>query len=244
MIIGKPDVYGKEDIILFEGKRWLPIKLGGRRFGLPLVNVGDNQSKAIAFFIPDPNINYELALASSKEMAGLLEKMKPRIVIKEPSTKSGLFIDTAIAILHKKPQKVIQLIGGESADEVKHITGDVAVAYVPVTRLATGKAKYVGIMPEDRRAIAKLTPDGYGLTIAEDVYSTGATVRATAELLGIEHFYIATIARESEFDSSYPPPLAKNMRAILYLPEILGFEANELYSIADRISIPPAIVFN
>lgn len=236
-----PHAYGTLEVEERDGKDWLHIQLDGRGFLLPLVNVGSRaETHAICWLNPDPSVNPELAEAAARSMAMLLKKMKPRLIVTPPSIKSGPFIEEASRHLGNDVQ-VITLIGGDSRSEVERQSGRPAVEYIPVTRLATGEPKYLSLTAEMRRDIQRKTPNGSRLAMVDDVYSTGATIRAMEQLLGVAGHRIRVLARESILDPGYPPSLASNMETVLFLPELTGIPADRLVPIEPKEAIPAAI---
>lgn len=232
-----PHAYSRKEVVEAEKKQWLKIHLAGKYFLLPLVDIGEGGKPiAIAWFNPDPNVNPELSHAAARAMAKHFEKTKARIVVTPPSSKSGAFI--AEAAKRAGNISVITLLGGDNKAEVENFSSEPAVEYLPVTRLASGKPKYLGIRKEMRRQIMRDTPNGFYMTIADDVCTTESTLHAMEQVLQVEHHQIAVIAREAA--EGDPPHLTSNMRTSLFLPEIGGLKREMLWSISDRAAIPSA----
>lgn len=240
-MFGRPITYTTEDIRERGGKLWLEIQLGGRGFLLPGVNAGTKDNPLmISWFNPDPAINPELSKAAARSMAELLRKLKPRLIVTPPSSKSGQFIAEA-ARQYNPSVRVITLLGGDDQKAVQAASAGKIVEYLPVTRLASGKPKYLGMSVDMRRVIMQKTPNGYGMVIAEDVTTTGNTLAAMMQVMDVMNPQIAVIARESELNDAYPPRLETNLRAVMHLPEIRGFNAAQLYPIEPKAAIPAAI---
>lgn len=242
-IFSRPIAYDNTDVVELRSMRWLNVRLGGEGFLLPLVNVGSEVDPvAIAWFDPHPSRNPALCKAAARSMAGQLREIHPRLIVTPPSTKSGPFIEAAATLLHRLPPvKVITLIGGDDETSVSEQSVVSPVTYVPVTRLASGKPKFLGMDEAMVRDIRALSPDGNGMVLVDDIETTGSTIQAMAELLNITNYEVAVIAKESELeDGGYPPTLLPNRHVVFYLPEIKGLHG-KLYPLEPKSDIPSAI---
>lgn len=242
VLIGRPIAYGKEDVRQRNGKLWLEISLGGRRFLLPGVNAGTADSPLmISWFDPNPLVNPQLSEAAAVSMTALFKKLKPRIIVTPPSSKSGPFI-TEAARRYDSSMRVTTLLGGDNRELVQMESIEPVVDYLPVTRLASRIPKYLGVSARMRVDILRSGQNGFGMVIAEDVRTTGNTIAAMMNVMKVEHSQIAVIANESELTKGYPPRLSPNIRTVMHLPEIAEVDARMLYSIEPKSAIPPAII--
>lgn len=242
VLTGKPIAYGKEDVSERNGKLWLAIGLGGRRFLLPGVNAGTVDSPLmISWFDPNPLVNSQLSEAAAVSMTAMFQKLKPRIIVTPPSSKSGPFI-TEAARRYDPYVRVITLLGGDNRELVQAQSIEPVVDYYPITRLASKIPKYLGVSARMRVDILRSGQNGFGMVIAEDVRTTGNTITAMMNVMKVEHPQIAVIANESELTIGYPPRLSTHMKAAMHLPEIAEVDAHMLYSIEPKSEIPPAIV--
>jgi hypothetical protein len=252
--------FGFKDILKDkDGKYRLHIKLGETGFQLPLVHLDipyPNEA-ALGWFDPSPEKNPQIDEASTEAMFGMLKKMKPKVVVMTNSIKSEHFIKEAVKKL-PPGTKLILLPSGNDENEVKNRSlKDASLTdYVPVTHTQKwmgypkekeGQVDYISL-----EELKKLCPNGKGLVIADDVYTTGATSRAMEKVLGLNgksKHKIAVIAIEKRFNGEYEKKiLPRNITGAFYLAEFieltkLGIDRSKLYKY-DKPRILPAIVEN
>lgn len=252
----KIPTFGVESLKKIGGMQRLNVELASTKFALPLVHLNIpqiNVDAAIGWFNPDPNVNPQIDEASTILMGDMLQSLDAKAVIMTNSSKSEHLIQMAMKNLPPNTPLIILPSGKEETDGAViqgRSTGEL-VSYVPVT----GTPKVMGY-PKDAitlEELRKLCPNGKGLVIVDDVYTTGETVRTMEKVLGLkevnEH-HVAVIAIEKQFDGEtgkyIENPLPSNLHAALCLTEFLkldslGIKRDELFQ-NDKATIPKAIL--
>lgn len=251
--------FGIERIGEYNGRNRLNITLAKTGFKLPLVHLnfpGVVEEAAIAWFDPNPEVNPQIDEAATIAMTDMLKRIRPKVVVMTNSSKSENFIKEAVKKLPKGTRLIILPSGSEEEklEEIKERSSGELLSYTPVT----GTKKVMGYpKPLDGQTdyltleeLRKLCPDGKGLAIVDDVYTTGETVKAMETVLGLgetaEH-HIAVIAIEKQYDGQYREKvLPKNIHAAFNLTEFLeldklGIDRAKLHEY-NKKTIPHAIV--
>ena len=254
--------FGVESIKEIDGKYRLHVELATTGFFLPLVhlNFPGVDEAAIGWFDPNPEKNPQIDEAATTMMAEMLKKMRPKVVVMTNSTKSENFIQEAVKKLPKGTRLIILPSGSEAEkrDDVTDRSSGQLIEYTPVTgtkklmgypKKVEGQVDYLTL-----EELQKLCPHGKGLVIADDVYTTGETIRAMEKILGLKEedkHQVAVIAIEKQYDAQdgkyRDKKIPKNVHAVFNLTEFLGLDylldRNKLH-IYDKPNIPPAIVEN
>lgn len=247
--------FGLESIREMEGKYRLHIILAKTGFLLPLVhlNIPYPNEAAIGWFDPNPGKNPQIAEAAGETMGNMLKKICPKVVVMTNSTKSEYFIQEAVKKL-PKGTRLILLPSGVDEKDVNNRSSSETIDYIPVT----GTRKWIGYPKKEEskqdylslEELKKLCPNGNGLVIVDDVYTTGATVKAMEEILEIkatDKHKVVVIAIEKKFNGRYENSIApKNVQAAFILTEFqkldeLGLDRDKLHKY-EKSTIPPAIV--
>lgn len=247
--------FGLESIAEVEGKYRLHIRLSKTGFLLPLVhlNIPYPDEAAIGWFDPNPEKNPQIAEAAGETMGNMLKNINPKVIVMTNSTKSEYFIRKAVKNLHKGT-RLILLPSGVDEEEVNYRSSSGTRDYIPVT----GTKKWMGYPKKEEsrqdylslEELKKLCPNGNGLVIVDDVYTTGATVKAMEEILKIKEtdkHKVVVIAIEKKFNGRYENSIApKNVQAAFFLSEFqeldkLGLSRDKLHKY-EKSTIPPAIV--
>ncbi len=248
-------IFGLENIREVDGKYRLHIKLAKTGFLLPLVhlNIPYPDEAAIGWFDPNPEKNPQIAEAAGETMGNMLKNIKPKVVIMTNSTKSEYFILKAVKKLPKRT-RLILLPSGYDKKDVDNRSSSRTKGYIPVT----GTKKWMGYPKKEEtqqdylslEELKKLCPGGKGLVIVDDVYTTGATVKAMEEILEIKEnnkHKVVVIAIEKKFNGHYENNIVpKNVQAAFFLSEFQELDKLELnrdkLHIYEKPNILPAIV--
>jgi hypothetical protein len=254
----KIPTYGYENISDYNGRYRLNIKLGKLGFGLPLVhlNFPGVEEGAIGWFDPNPEVNKDIDREATKVMADMLKRMEAKVVVMTNSTKSENFIREAVKKLPRGTRLILLPSGSEEEKgaQIEELSVGELVGYTPVTgtKKVMGYPKPVG---EDKKYLTldelkKICPDGKGLVIADDVYTTGETVKAMETVLGLTEkskHQVAVIAIEKKFDGQYrETSIPKNVHGAFELTEFvnldnLGINRAKLHEY-NKKTIPHAVV--
>ena len=242
-----------KNIIERGGKLWLPIKLGGVGFQLPLVHITENGADlAIAWFDPSEKHNRLLAEKARDVMADQLEEAQAQVVFMTNSSKSEWFIKEAIKKVNKKRQKnhekeisLFTLPSGRSRGEVEAKSEDGSVKEYEAI---TGK-KYMGLPKGiDKKSIDERCPDARGLVIVDDIKSRGGTSAMMRQQLGLredDDHQLIVIGVESPINEKFPPDIDRHTKTSFFLPEFpdlnsVSIDRAKLFPHADRNKIPLA----
>ena len=250
--------FGIERIGEYNGRHRLNITLAKTGFKLPLVhlNFPNVEEAAIGWFDPNPNVNPQIDEAATITMTDMLKRIKPKVVVMTNSTKSEHFIKEAVKKLPKGTRLIILPSGSEEEKgrEIEESSAGELLTYTPVTgtkkvmgypKKADGQVDYLTL-----EELKKFCPDGKGLVIVDDVYTTGETVKAMETVLGLGEeakHEIAVIAIEKQYDGQYrEKKLPKNIHAAFNLTEFLeldklGIDRSKLHEY-DKRTIPHATV--
>lgn len=255
--------FGVEDIREINGKYRLQIQLATTPFSLPLVhlNFPGVEEAAIGWFDPNPQKNPQIDEAATLTMETMLKKIKPKFVVMTNSTKSEHFIREAVKKLPPDTRLIVLPSGSEEMckDDIEGRSVGTLTRYTPVTgtpklmgypKQTEGQTDYVTL-----EQLKKMCPNGKGLVIVDDVYTTGATSVAMESVLGLgegDKHQLAVIAIERQYDGTNgtyrPKHVPKNVHAAFNLTEFLGLDGLSIdrskLHVYDKPSIPPAIVHN
>lgn len=241
-------VYTARDFEVINGKLWLPIELIGKGFALPAVNVGDESNfRCIAWLDINPSKNPELAQAATFTFEHFYDRISSDfLAVRAGSTKSGKPIDKSVRIYslgNGGKASIIELPAGANRTKVllRSQLGTVEI-YSPVTG-----EKFMGRKKGQRERVQHHLHQGKYIVFVDDVWTTGTTFDEMARQLNIDlgyhSVYRVVLAREAELDGNYPPSLPPRTLAAVALPEVTsGLDPKKMFSIADRKSIPRAIV--
>ncbi|NCN87433.1 MAG: hypothetical protein GW941_00905 [Candidatus Pacebacteria bacterium] len=226
----KPKIYRAEDIKYHGDEPYLEIILGQMVIQLLLKNVGSNQEPIwIAWFDP---LEEKIKMAGSQALVEILDKLtNVSLAITPFSSKS---IPMIVKACEKIELPLLDLVGSTDFDHIKAQTcqEDLIYAYFPIT--SQDKAKYLAFGEETVKHIQRVIRSGQGIVIIDDVYSSGATIKAILDglkdILGEELFKIAdievvTVAREGILRNGEPVPeidMEKNLTYAVFIPEIIG----------------------
>ena len=189
-------VYTADSIIKKQdGSLFLKIELNNHAFELPLKNVGTNeQPEYIA--IVDPK-NPEIKQHGAEVISAFLQTLQISLVLSAPSLKAEEMIKQANtnAQINKEP---IFFIGGSiNKEEGKYIYSREEVIKIasvgnqkvwieecrPITLAPNEPSKFFAINESMLRKIISAIKSGQKLALVDDVYSSGATVKALKKLL-------------------------------------------------------------
>lgn len=250
--------YGYEDIRDYNGRYRLNIRLGKLGFRLPLVhlNFSGVEEGAIGWFDPNPLVNPDIDREATIVMADMLKRMEAKVVVMTNSTKSENFIREAVKKLPRGTRLILLPSGSEEEKgaQIEELSVGELVGYTPVTgtkkvmgypKRVEGDKKYLTL-----EELKKICPDGKGLVIADDVYTTGETVKAMEAILGLTEkskHQVAVIAIEKKYDGQYrEASIPKNVHGAFELTEFvdldkLGINKAKLHEY-NKKTIPHAVV--
>ncbi len=252
----KIPTFGVNNLKKIDGMQRLNVVLANTNFALPLVHINipeANVDAAIGWFNPDPYVNPQIDEASTIIMGDMLQALDTKVVVMTNSSKSEHLIQMAMKNLPPDTQLIILPSGKEETDgaAIRNRSVGELTSYIPVT----GTPKVMGYPKEaiSLEELRKLCPNGKGLFIVDDVYSTGETVRTMETVLGLgtsDEHHVAVIAIEKQYDVDTAKyieyPLPPNLHAAFCLTEFLkldalGIQRDELFQ-NDKATIPKAIL--
>lgn len=225
----QPTIYRPEDIKFRDGNPYLSIILGQMVLELALKNVGSHESPIwIAWF--DPR-EAEVQKAGTQALITILDDMgNVGLAITPFSSKSGLMIAEAC---QEVDLPLLTLNGSKDLAALEQQAGDGAkiYSYNPVTSLET--PKYMAFSEEAIFRIKNTISHGGQIAVIDDVYSTGATVKAALaglkEILGKDYddtlIEIVTVAREGVIHNGDDLPaldLDQPLTFEVFIPEVIG----------------------
>jgi len=192
--LNEPITYTAKDIVEKNGKKYLKIKLNKRSVLLPVLNIGsENKPEYIA--ILDPNDKTVLR-HSTKELAHILDKLNISLVITPPSSKSERLVEKSRRLAKIKNPPLVLFGGSTQKDGQKYLytqqdvidlvddgTRYWTISCKPITLKKDGPSKYFGINETQLKKIVASINNGEKIAIVDDVFSSGATIRAIIELL-------------------------------------------------------------
>lgn len=234
----QPTIYRPEDIQYHGEEPYLEIILGQMVLELVLKNVGsDTEPIWIAWFDPMEEKTKKAGTSALVEMIGKLENVS--FALTPSSSKSGPMITEAC---NQAKLPVLTLLGSKDLSELEDkVSSDQKIySYYPIT--SPEKPKYMAFPENSIMHIQAAVKSGEGLAIIDDVYSTGATVKAILEglkdILGEELYKkskieVISVAREGVLLNGEAVPEVEMDQNILYdvfIPEIIGDLNSAIYS--------------
>lgn len=220
-----------------DDKKSLQITLDKQLFLLPLVNVGNEEKPTyIAWLDTHPDhadVPEGISHAAAVERADLILEMERKhgqdvtTIVTPDSSKSIPSIQETVDIVSHSLKKHINFIilpGGKNENEVAKQSAIAPVAYRNITSANTDK--FLGITGADIEIILQHNHQGKGILEIDDVYTTGGTDNAVQKILNtILHLPdtarhpLIVLARESEYDETYPYKVPDHVFANMNLPE-------------------------
>lgn len=156
----------------------LPIVLSNQEYHLPWRHVGPESGGSwVAWFDP---LRTELRQSGAKELARMLHVLGTTVMIAPPSAKSTRMIEEARACLEDLSQTPIDLITFLRGDP-ERTSDQFSVRYRPIS--SGGADRVMVASPQQAYLLHGHMEEGVPAFV-DDVYSTGATVRAMKVLLG------------------------------------------------------------
>lgn len=222
----QPKVYRPEDIKFKDGNPYLSIILGQMVLELALKNVGSNEKPIwIAWFDPREKT---VRQAGTQALIDILDEMgHVGLALTPHSSKSGPMIAEACAEVELP---LLTLPGSRDLDELKQQAGESAkiYSYHPITSL--DQPKHMAFSEQIRRAILVTARYGDQIAIIDDVYSSGATIKAMLaglkEILGELYndtlVEVVTVAREGVIENGADLPdldLEQPLTFDVFIPE-------------------------
>lgn len=224
-----PKVYRPENIKFRDGNPYLSIILGQMALELLLKNVGSAEQPIwIAWFDPRES---QVQKAGTEALVQILDEMGHLgLAITPYSSKSGPMIEEACFEV-KLP--LITLHGGKDEQALKEQVGErgKVYGYYPIT--SQDKPKFMAFDSFAQAQILKTIQSGKQIGIIDDVYSSGATIKATLaglkEIMG-DHYddtliEVVTVAREGVIHNGDPLPdldLDQPLTFEVFIPEVIG----------------------
>ncbi len=224
-----PKIYRPEDIKFRDGNPYLSIILGQMAIELVLKNVGSEEKPIwIAWF--DPR-EAQVQKAGTEALIQMLDEMGHLgLAITPFSSKSGPMIEEACREV-KLP--LLTLKGGKDEDLLREEVGENGriYGYYPIT--SPDNPKYMAFDEQSRQLILKTVKNGQQIGIIDDVYSSGATIKATLiglrEILGDLYddtlIEVVTVAREGIIHNGESLPdldLDQPLTFEVFIPEVIG----------------------
>lgn len=224
-----PKIYRPEDIKFRDGNPYLSIILGQMALELALKNVGSQEKPIwIAWF--DPR-EAQVQKAGTEALIQILDDMGHLgLAITPFSSKSGPMIEEAC---HEVKLPLLTLKGGKDEAVLKEQVGanGRVYGYYPIT--SPENPKFMAFDERARQLILKTVENGQQIGIIDDVYSSGATIKATLaglkEILGDLYddtlIEVVTVAREGVIQNGDPLPdvnLDQPLTFEVFIPEVVG----------------------
>lgn len=225
----QPKIYRPEDIKFRGEDPYLDIVLGQMAIELALKNVGSVEKPIwIAWFDPK---EAEIKQAGKQALIDILDEMGHLGLALTPfSSKSLPMIYEACAEVNLP---ILTLAGSRDQIEVAAQVGDQGqvYSYFPIT--SPDQPKYLGFDDKTIRAILKTIENGKQISIIDDVYSSGATIKAVLEgiktILGSRYddtlIEVVTVAREGVIENGDDLPplnLGQPLTFEVFIPEVVG----------------------
>lgn len=235
----EPRIYRPEDIKFKNGNPYLSIILGQMALELAIKNVGSLESPIwIAWF--DPR-EAEAQRAGTQSLVNILDEMgHAGLAITPFSSKSGLMIAEACREVNLP---LLMLEGSRDLAEIREKVGEKEKVYDyhPIT--SQEKPKYLAFGKKIRQEIFRTIRQGRQIVLIDDVYSSGATIKAV--LLGLKDILgdlyqdtlveVVTVAREGVIKNGEPLPnidLDQPLTFEVFIPEIIGDLKSNIEKIA------------
>jgi hypothetical protein len=224
-----PKIYRPEDVKFRDGNPYLSIILGQMALELVLKNVGSQEKPIwIAWF--DPR-EVEVQKAGTEALIQILDDMGHLgLAITPFSSKSGPMIQEACREVNLP---LLTLKGGKDEAVLKEQVGNNGrvYGYYPIT--SPDSPKYMAFDEQARQVILRTIKNGQQIGIIDDVYSSGATIKATLiglkEILGDYYddtlIEVVTVAREGVIHNGDPLPdldLDQPLTFEVFIPEVVG----------------------
>lgn len=224
-----PKIYRPEDIKFRDGNPYLSIILGQMALELILKNVGSQESPIwIAWFDPRES---QIKNAGTESLIQMLDNMGHLgLAITPYSSKSGPMIADACREVRLP---LITLKGGKDEATLKEQVGKAGkvYGYYPIT--SHDQPKFMAFDTYSQQLILKTIRNGQQIGIIDDVYSSGATIKAALEglkeIIG-DHYNdalieVVTVAREGVIHNGDPLPdldLDQPLTFDIFIPEVVG----------------------
>jgi len=235
-------VYGPESVS--PDKKFLTISLSNILFKVELRNVGtrdkpiyiawldthppdEDSHKGVDPLLPDAAARQRASLI---KMLYLANRLNPKIVVTPDSVKSIPSIRETVkfaSLLLGRELPLIILPRAKDRESLARLSPEICVPYLNVTSPTV--PKYLGITPEDTYLLKTSCPDGEGIMMLDDVYTTGGTyeggIGVTKEALGLTVMPtvpLVVVATESVYDKNYPGKIPPHVYPIIHLPEFIG----------------------
>lgn len=211
------------------GDHFLRIIIGQLELILWVKNVNTQEEPVyIAWFDPSREDQREVG---SQVLAELLANRENTIAITPASSKSEAMISQACSA-NEIP--LITLKGSRDSEEISNLVGNNGRVndYYPIT--SPDKPKYMGITIHQIEEIKQSIEQGQSITLVDDVYSSGATIKEMIkllqEILGEKLFTqanieVVTFAREGVIENDKMPEevdLEVLLKSKVFLPKIIG----------------------
>jgi hypothetical protein len=225
----QPKIYRPEHIKFRDNQPYLEIILGQMVLELALKNVGSDEEPIwIAWFDPREE---EVGEAGSNALVEMLGKLDNVALALTPFSSKSMPMIKAACDEVKLP--LLNLIGSRSFEDLKTQTDvdDRIYAYNPIT--SPDKPKYLAFGVQTEKHIRSAIRAGEKIVIIDDVYSSGATVKAILgglqDILEDEYnpdlIEVVTVAREGVLHNGDPVPsvdMEPNLLYDVFIPEIIG----------------------
>ncbi|HML23267.1 MAG TPA: hypothetical protein PKD09_16550 [Aggregatilinea sp.] len=236
-------VLTKNDVRAVEGQPVLPLSANGLTAYLPLKNVNAGKQDVppvwIAWFDPLEN---EAGQVGVDLIAPALTQIAPDLTIQPASSKSEGMIAAAVQRAGTSLDRsipLVTLLGGMDLDAVQAALvaegvreSDLpgwTVSYQPIT----GKIKHMAVLPSVADRMVEILERGGQVTLVDDIYSSGATVRAAREVMGralarrgydapATLFPVVAVAQEVEGDYDDAQRREINLVCDAVIPVIVG----------------------
>lgn len=248
---GDIPAFGTKDIFRDNTDRLrLTINLMGTQFGLPLVHIPASNAHsdlAIAWFNMDPRVNPELANASIQFLVKKLNFLRPTLVGMTNSSKSEGPIIQAADACQTHPH-VLLLPSGKAGEKDTEIQPGSKITYTPVTGTTKEMGLPFGLTVED---LKNYLLQGRSVLV-DDVYTTGATIKAMTETLKTKEWMLhrLVVALEKPYhETGFKKAVPDDIHAGIVIPEFValsqqGIEISRLYSSERKEEIPPALILS
>ncbi len=160
----------------------LGIILNGRKFVLPLVNVGSDENPAeIAYF--DPSADTELAEAGAQELAKQFLALRGECFVGVSSSKSEPMFHRAVQIVEEKLSRTVESMIVHRGPKNDFYGPEYAgVNPIQITPITHGD-KYIASNKHQEEILGRWNALGRRIVIGDDVVSSGSTVNGLQEAI-------------------------------------------------------------